>query len=322
MSRWKIWARFFRLPNLGTVPGDPLAGVAYATVTLGADNVHVPLISRAMMALAALALYMFGLADNDIHDCKDDRRTWIRRKDDLDARPLAIDLLTMREAKTARALCLAAFAVFGLAGAFPMRWWMLNFAVLAMIFSYNRIKEIYTDWGLWFMGLCRGLSAASGAATAYPPNDMLTDLQASQIGFFLAGWVVYTIAITYLGQEEEYADEPLPFHRYMWGLGVFFPFFAIIFFPTPEDVPLKLWFAPSAGMLLAYVAWCRAVHPLGRRHKPADRRKAVGRAVGAILLLQMGYFLAPLSWGWTLAAICLGIFARRLRRIAPYISGS
>ena len=55
------WLQFFRIPNLPTAPGDALAGAVMGVALTGGDVRHA-LVAGA----AALFLYMYGLADNDI----------------------------------------------------------------------------------------------------------------------------------------------------------------------------------------------------------------------------------------------------------------
>lgn len=63
----KAWLQLFRLPNLFTVPGDPLAGFLIAT--------GGRLDLRALCAvLASLAIYAAGLAMNDLADFAEDTR--------------------------------------------------------------------------------------------------------------------------------------------------------------------------------------------------------------------------------------------------------
>ena len=57
----RSWLQFFRLPNLPTAPGDALAGAAFLLQD-GAGGFAQAVAAGA----AALGIYMFGLADNDI----------------------------------------------------------------------------------------------------------------------------------------------------------------------------------------------------------------------------------------------------------------
>ena len=65
-SKLRAWLQLFRVPNLFTVPGDPLAGFLIAT------GGHLD--TRALCAvLASLAIYAAGLAMNDLADFAEDK---------------------------------------------------------------------------------------------------------------------------------------------------------------------------------------------------------------------------------------------------------
>jgi 4-hydroxybenzoate polyprenyltransferase len=65
-QRMKAWLQLFRVPNLFTVPGDPLAGFLIAT--------GGRLDSRALCAvLASVCIYAAGLAMNDLADFAEDK---------------------------------------------------------------------------------------------------------------------------------------------------------------------------------------------------------------------------------------------------------
>src|SRR5438876_11164896 len=63
----RAWLQLFRVPNLFTVPGDPLAGFLLATG--GRIDARV-----VFAILASLFLYAAGLAMNDLADFDEDRR--------------------------------------------------------------------------------------------------------------------------------------------------------------------------------------------------------------------------------------------------------
>ena len=67
MSKVRAWLQLFRVPNLLTVPGDPLAGFLLASGGRLDGRVVAPLI-------ACLCLYAAGLVLNDLADHKEDAR--------------------------------------------------------------------------------------------------------------------------------------------------------------------------------------------------------------------------------------------------------
>ena len=72
----RAWLQLFRVPNLLTVPGDPIAGVFLAAA---AANAAIP--ASAMFAAMAVSLLLYGagLLQNDYFDLPEDRRERPRR---------------------------------------------------------------------------------------------------------------------------------------------------------------------------------------------------------------------------------------------------
>ena len=173
------WLRFFRAVNLPTVPGDVFAGAAVAScgtpAILGFKGV-------AATAAAAVLLYMFGLADNDI----------VGAATDTD-RPIPQGLISLTAARIARALCLTGVLVLALATKLPSIWWPAAFALALAIVIYNRTKIPV------LMGLCRGLNLACGFLAAYdhiPANTRIAIIAALI-------WTVYIAAVTKYSEGEE-----------------------------------------------------------------------------------------------------------------------
>ena len=292
------WFQFFRLPNLPTAPGDALAGAAVALLVTGGGDVR-----RACAAgAAAFSLYLFGLADNDLVGAAEDARV-------TPDRPIPRGAISPRAAKAARATCLSlalgAGALFGL----PPAWWLVAAAIAAAIGLYNRAK------GVWLMGLCRGLSVLGGAAAAW--TGAFAWRPAFALGALAFGWTLYVAAVTRLSEGEERACAGLGRRRFAWGLAAWAPLAAGAFVPDPRALVV-----PFIGCLWTFATWCAAVAPLGAAHGPDARRAAVGRAVGALLYLQVGFMLVQPSRAFWTAALLLWLAARLIRRHAPSIRGS
>ena len=79
---------------------------------------------------------------------------------------------------------------------------------------------------------------------------------------------------------------------------------------------------PAVGSLFAIFAWIVATVPVVGPHGPAERRRAVGQAIGALLYLQIGYMLVVPRREFFVLAVALWLAARLVRRAAPDISGS
>lgn len=206
----KSWLAFFRFPNLATAPGDALAGSSLALAAGMIVPTEVPCVAlvRAFgAAAAALFLYMYGLADNDIVDA-------VRDASANPHRPIPSGSLSIRVAKTARGLCWG-FAL--LTAAFcnlPPAWWLSATVLTGCIICYNRCKHPIV------MGLCRGLSVVAGACAvvAYPmPIEGAGFFDAFlafgrtpaawRIGCAFLLWTIYIASVTKYSEGEE-TDEP------------------------------------------------------------------------------------------------------------------
>ena len=288
------WLQFFRLPNLPTAPGDALAGAAVLMCFSGGN-----LAQAVASGAAALFLYMFGLADNDI----------VGASADGPERPLARGDVSMRAARTVRALCLAGAGIVGTCARLPPAWWGAALALAGAVLAYNRTK------GKWLMGLCRGLSVVCGAFAVWRPACDWRAIGA--LACLAGGWTLYIAAVTKLSEGEERDSEGLGCRRFVWGVSAFVPLGVCAFMPD-----LRALLLPAVGSFFAFLAWCAAVVPLGAAHASNDRRRAVGQAIGALLYLQVGYMLVTPCREFLVLAILLWVAARLARRLAPEISGS
>ncbi len=181
MSSIRPWLSFFRVGNLITVPGDALVGaVAVAGISGLVDGV-VP-------ALASVAIYMFGLADNDI----------VGVASDPSERPLVNGTLSMRAAKVARGLCLLVPLVLGAAFSLPPLWWITVLILIDEIVVYNRTKSCLR------MGLCRGLNVFAGGAALYPRPDpvSLTITFPYALMVLSVIWTAYIAGVTKYSERE------------------------------------------------------------------------------------------------------------------------
>ena len=149
------WLRLLRVPNLLTVPGDPLAGFLLST--------HGgPLRWAALSAIvASLCFYCAGLILNDIADLERDRK-------ERPGRPLPSGMISPR-------MALAAFCVFSLLALVfsflaGLKSFYAGLILFSAILSYNLLFKAVPWLGPLNMGLCRGLSVLLGAAVnIFPP---------------------------------------------------------------------------------------------------------------------------------------------------------
>ena len=177
----KAWLQLFRVPNLFTVPGDPLAGFLIAT---GGQ-----LDSRAVCAvLASLCIYAAGLAMNDLADFAEDLR-------ERPKRPLPSGAISRSAAWIVVAnLILLGLGLCFLAGPAAV---LMGFGTVLGVVLYNFLTKKIPVIGALNMGLCRGLSLLLGAAAGLAPDPLLLD-GALQLSVFqplaLALHAVFTLA--------------------------------------------------------------------------------------------------------------------------------
>ncbi len=158
-DRMRGWLELLRLPNLPTVPGDPLAGWLLSVAAGGvAPRAGAAGVAGAMAA--ALCLYLCGILLNDVADIGEDGRArpW---------RPLPSGRVPSREA----ALAATALAGGALVAAFRVSVATgLVAAVLSLaILVYTFVARRWAYAGMVTMGCCRGLSVLLGASAAVGP---------------------------------------------------------------------------------------------------------------------------------------------------------
>lgn len=325
------WFTFFRLPNLPTAPGDAIAGAAIClaiTQPLSTLVIEPETMLKLLAAgAAALLLYMFGLADNDIVGAEED-------KTHAPKRPIPAGHISIAQAKVARAVCLG-LAVAGAAFCrMPPAWWCVSAFLVAGILLYNRFKSKWPVFGLLAMGLCRGLSLFAGAAamSGVTPSKALLLSEGSaesatsfiMVPTFLSpavllavlGWTAYISAVTWIAAKEHEAHDPLPWHRFLPGLTVFIPMAALAAYPRHS------WPLIIVCSLCAYGIWLLSVLPLGRPHTPDIRRRAVGNAIGAIIYLQAAYILAFPHINLIGIVIAIFISTAFIRKFLESVQGS
>lgn len=178
------WLKFFRIVNLPTVPGDVLVGVA-AVIAAGGRLLESfgprPL---AAAVGASCALYLFGMADNDLVGANTDRN-----------RPIPDGEISRSAAVFARGLCILAAIGFGLWGGLPSAWWTDAFVLACLVVCYNRTKISV------FMGLCRGMNVLLGASVCCVPGVHLPTILA--VAGAVTLWTVYIGLLTRYSSGEE-----------------------------------------------------------------------------------------------------------------------
>ncbi|MCF7853356.1 MAG: UbiA family prenyltransferase [Candidatus Pacebacteria bacterium] len=150
--RVRAWLQLLRVPNLLTVPGDAMSGVALGALCGGIATGPAPFF---FTAAGVVFLYAFGLILNDLHDVDEDRRLRPHR-------PLASGTISKDRARVS----LAASLIVGLVCALlagPFAAVMAGVLVL-LIITYTNILPRGSLMASICMGLCRGGSMLIGAA--------------------------------------------------------------------------------------------------------------------------------------------------------------
>lgn len=186
---FRAWLQLIRLPNLFTVPGDPLAGFLLASGALHAGLAELDH-RAALAALASFCIYAGGLIHNDLVDFAEDLR-------DRPKRPLPSGAVPKLAAQI---VCLVLLA----AGIFIMRFVagqngstaasLLVFAVALYNYWAKRIPVL----GALVMGSCRGLSLFLGAVAC--TGSLLP--QSPLVLAAAIGTTLYIAAVTNLARHE------------------------------------------------------------------------------------------------------------------------
>ena len=190
-NRLLSWLRFFRVVNLPTLPGDVMVGAA-AILAASPKFESQAFVSTAYAAIAAMMVYLYGLADNDIVGAATDK-----------GRPISDGEISLAAARFARGLCWGAVLILGAVGNLPPFWWVATLVLFACIAVYNRTKSCL------LMGLCRGLNFLCGAMAVC--NDVAGGIGESRFTgrpLWLAAsvallWTLYIAGVTKYSEGEE-----------------------------------------------------------------------------------------------------------------------
>lgn len=291
----RAWLRLLRVPNLLTVPGDPLAGYLLAAGAAAAPDSRL-----ALAVLAGLCFYAGGLVMNDWADREVDRN---ERPD----RPIASGRIAPGRAQV---VFIALFLAGLLAGAAAGRGVLVvALALLASISAYNLLHRAGPLAGL-LMGGCRGLSLLLGVAVAG-----VGSIRAWTGAVLVAGFVV---AITALARHE--IEQARLGWRVWTPAAVVLAGFAAMERMTQlsRDMEFRMAGAFFFTFALAGLAAWRM-----REGGPRMAPNAIGLLIGALIPLQAALCLAAGAGVWSMAAAFLVIIAWPLNRwLARSISPS
>ena len=282
------WLQLLRVPNLLTVPGDPLAGFLLAC----AAGARGTIAAAATAAGVSLLLYSAGLLLNDCFDLAEDRR-------DRPTRPLPAGEVRPAAAVVAAVVLIAlacAGAIWtGLAAA------AVAAAIVILVVAYDAGVKRIAFVGPVAMGACRGLSLCLGAAAA-GGFDALTRPSVLTSAALLTAYIA---AVTLIAARE---TQSVRVGAKRWApaavLVIWATALAVLRMPTLPSG----WIAMIAIALLA-VGWAvRCGWALAGRPPAREVQKTIGMLLRNLLVVQ-AMVAAAIFWPGVLVAA--GLLAAR-----------
>ncbi len=283
------WGKLFRLPNLFTACGDPVAGFILAG---GAMRNWPSLLAAAGVSVL---LYAMGLAQNDLAGLAQDRA-------ERPERPLPSGTLSIRSAIIAVALL--SFAGVVLAGSVSPRMSYVALTLVGVITFYNYVACKVRVLRPVTMGSCRALSVLVGAAAAAPVADW------PSLVLVAAGMVLlYIAAVTHIASFETRTCRIGPV-RWVPAVVLVFGYFVLVMEESFVGyVRLGAGGGLSAGLIaLGAVGWAALGGArLRGQCTPLQTGKTIGLWIRGLLLIQASLVVWYLPAGAILAtAILIG----------------
>lgn len=282
-NKLKAWLQLLRLPNLFSVPGDPLAGLFLVSLP------YAPSLEFAVGAAgASLGAYAGGLVDNDLVDSERDAAG-------RPERPIPSGRVRRRNAMLARLVLLASPFALGAVLGFPPVWFLVHVLLLSGILTYNRVKNRHRTGAAVIMGACRSLNLLSGSVLAIVPAlfDPAVYLTALTWLLFIAGVTLFAG-----GEQRPCTDRK---HYLVAATLLVLPVAAVF----PIATANARLIVSVAGLGGAFAAWKILIDC--KPGLPAERvQQTVGRLIRLLIPLQAVLCLAGRG-GW-IPAVVLVIF--------------
>lgn len=299
-SLLRAWLHVFRVPNLCTVPGDPLAGFLLS-VQGG------PVSPWRLMGgiVAALLFYMAGLALNDWCDRDEDAA-------DRPARPIPSGQLAASTVLGAALLLIA--VALGICRALGMATLEFGLGLAAVIVAYNVYLKSVALIGPLAMSACRALSLLLGASilTGWGPLPGTVILAASIL-------FAYVFTFSVLARQEMNPRPPgmkawLPFGVLLAGFILFIPWL-----PTDGGLLVGYGLACCAAGILAFRAAIRLNRveiPRGGAPVSTAWPAQIGQLISALLFMQAAFVCASgeVLVVWALVLVLAWPISRRLAK--------
>jgi hypothetical protein len=264
MSKVRAWLQLFRVPNLLTVPGDPLAGFLLATGGRLDERV-VPAV------LACICLYLAGLVMNDLADHKEDAAERPNRPLPSGAVPRAAAIIVTGN------LIIFGLGFAAVAGP-PVA--LMAVGVLLGVILYDFLTKRIAVVGAITMGACRGMSVLVGAAAGLGPDRELLSLGA----VLYPTWTAFStpfLALSPVGQR-----------LFVFALGgalIIAVYIAAVTnlarHETRTVIPKLARWLPLAALFFGYILLKQATGPLLR--DPSPTVWVIALVMGAALTTQI-----------------------------------
>lgn len=266
----KTWLTLLRVPNLLTVPGDPLAGAFLAAA--GAQSaLDWPAIFQCV--LASLSLYSGGLLANDYFDREEDRR-------DRPFRPIPSGAAQPRSVLiTAILFSTAANAFAAEAGKGPL---LIAMLLTVAVWAYNMGVKRLPFAGPLLMGTCRGLSLLLGAAATTASTAVTPWLAAGLITAYIA-------LVTAIARNETQAGQSRGVSLFIPATLVLVGLSGLAFVRWDGMVPILTPHASAfaLGLSAMAVVWVGVWSGLlAGCQSPATVQRVVGGLIRGLILIQ------------------------------------
>ena len=280
---FRAWGELFRLPNLLTVPGDPIAGFVLAQTF---RSTAAPALSVvAPPVLAGILLYCAGLLWNDCWDYAED----IQERPN---RPLA----SGRACRTTAAVVAWLIAICGLlvAALAGKAVFQMAIVLVVLILAYDGLTKNIPVLGPLNMGACRASSLLLGAATIG-----IDAMKSPLVVLAAVGLGAYVAAVTWIASREK---EMMEIRRGMLlSLAIFAIWFAVLSLGLRKGLPRDIAFFLAVGMLalagLVYAVREAAVAEKSRLAGSPTVQKAVGLLILNLILVQ-AWLISTAGLGW------------------------
>lgn len=264
------WWRLFRLPNLFTIPGDPLFGYLVGGGVIKERNII-------FVIFASLFSYLFGLVTNDIVDIEEDSQ---KRPD----RPLPSGVVSHKSAKFAAFLFVALALLFaGYAGKLVL---IFDSVLIFFIIAYNFYFKRKSILGPFLLASCRVLNLMMGLAVVnFTPHKNPIFIPA------VLTWFFYIFSVSFIAHTE--ADKSkrnilsmasiILAISILWFLyGIASTFWIVLLM---REIPPGILLGAVLSLLIIgfslknFIVWYRKPEPLWVQ-------KGIGELIGNIILFQ------------------------------------